>query len=193
MNMQLTYTNQEATYLQRISVHYQPTVFFHYNPHLTQHIYHQLTTPLIHSQMAVHLMSFHGSIVGVLCMLDSRSLCMSTGYTMHKLYFCYIYAGPGTAFLQITYMYQVHYNLDMSYIHKRVFGILYSSQTLNFNMNLHTWWILCCWWRSSTIAKCVMTIVGACLFLIQKESYYISGYACKVLGLSIAIQTVILA
>jgi len=29
--------------------------------------------------MAVHLMSFHGSIVGVLCMLDSGSLCMSTG------------------------------------------------------------------------------------------------------------------
>ena len=63
----------------------------------------------------------------------------------------------------------------------------------NFNMNLHTWWILCCWWRSSTIAKCVMTVEGACLFLIQKESYYISGYACKVLGLSIAIETVILA
>lgn len=63
----------------------------------------------------------------------------------------------------------------------------------NFNMNLHTWWILCCWWRSSTIAKCAMTIEGACLFRIQKESYYISGYACIVLGLSIAIQTVILA
>lgn len=63
----------------------------------------------------------------------------------------------------------------------------------NFNMSLHTWWILCCWWRSSTIAKCVMTIEGACLFLTQKESYYISGYACIVLGLSVAIQTTILA
>lgn len=51
-------------------------------------------------------------------------------HTIHKLHFCYIYEGPGKAFLEITYMYQVHYDLDMSYIYTKDSSAYYTHHKL---------------------------------------------------------------